>query len=312
MATKTSGKSSSHRTQGRKGSSAGRKSSTSSHARSGAQSNGKHRAQAKSHPGTQRTAEKSGGASKKRESIPRQAKSGSKAAGSKVKEMGSKLNSSVKQHPIASVALGAGAGLLLVEGVRRAIGAMGDSRSSQANDRDRDEDQDSGAEGSYEGRSESEEDTDEENAGDEDDESDPESRGREDESEGARNLSPRGIKGAAREGFGKGFEAAQRGWQEYPLAWCAAALGIGVVTGMLLPSSSVEDQMMGGVSDRVAGRIKNAGKAIREMAEKAYEEGVETAKEEAEHAGLTPDQLGRKVKRLVAKVRDAVSDAVQG
>jgi ElaB/YqjD/DUF883 family membrane-anchored ribosome-binding protein len=317
MATKSSSKTSSHRPQTRKTPSATRKSSAGSHGRSAGHANGKHQ-QAKTHPGIQGTKGKSAAASKNPKSTSPQAKSRSKPSESSRKRMGTKLSSSVKQHPIASVALGAGAGLLLVEGVRRAIGAFGNSTQSQREDRGdqdaEDSDQDSGAEGSQQEQSDSDDKaSDEENADEEDDESDPQSRGRGDDSEDDRASDRRrGITQSAKEGFNRGVEMAQTGWEQYPLAVCAAALGVGVLAGMLLPSSSIEDQMMGQASDRVAGRFKKAGGTIKELAQKAYEEAASTARDEAERVGLTPDHLGRKVKRLAVKVRDAVSDAVQG
>lgn len=311
MAIKSSSKTSPHHRQTRKSPSAGRKSSAGSHGRSTGHANGKHQ-QAKTHPGIQGTKRKSGAASKKPKPTPVQARSRTKPAESKKQGMGTKLTSSVKQHPIASVALGAGAGLLLVEGVRRAIGAFGNSAKSQQEDHgDRDaedSDQDSGAEGSRQEQSDSDDDSDEDSSDDEDDESDPQSRG---QGEGAEDGG-RGIKQSAKEGFDRGLQMAQTGWQEYPLAICAAALGVGVLAGMLLPSSSIEDQMMGQASDRIAGRLKKAGGTVKELAEKAYEEAANAAKDEADRVGLTPDHLSRKVKRLAGKVRDAVSNAVQG
>jgi hypothetical protein len=236
--------------------------------------------------------------------------------------MGGKLTSSIKGHPIASVALGAGAGLLLVEGVRRAVGGtLGSPEKSHPEATDRQDsnsdERDGGVKGSQQDQSDSDDDSQEEDGSDDDeDEAGPEARGADDDSaaagsDDADRNGTRGIIRSATNGFRQGKQIAASGWEQYPLAICAAALGLGVLTGMLLPTTAVEDSAMGKASDDLAGAIKSAGGTIAKLASKAYEEAANAAISEAERAGLTPDHLGRKVKRLAVKVRDAVADAVQ-
>jgi hypothetical protein len=120
---------------------------------------------------------------------------------------------------------------------------------------------------------------------------------------------------AAREGYEHGQQLAAEGWQNHPFMICAAALALGATVGMMLPSSDLEDRTMGPTADRVMGRVKSTSRKLfrqgKDLLGKAYDEAADTAVREAERVGLTPDRLGRKVKRLASKVRDAVTDAVQ-
>jgi hypothetical protein len=274
----------------------------------------------------------------------------------RVSGMARKVTQTAKQHPIVTAALSAGAGLLLVEGVRRAVtgglrgksqragsGEASDEQSSSEESADRgDESDEGGAVGSSDAGSDEDDD-------DEDDGSRraPEARTRDDlfgdEADQPplarslrRGLSTLGRYGkdglsrvgaaarggaasmshAAREGYEHGQQLAAEGWQNHPLFICAAALALGATAGMLLPSSDLEDQAMGPASDRLTGRIRSTSRKLlrqgKHLAGKAYDEAADTAVREAERVGLTPDRLGRKVKRLASKVRDAVTDAVQG
>ena len=84
---------------------------------------------------------------------------------------------------------------------------------------------------------------------------------------------------------------------------------------MMLPSTETENSLLGKWSDRTAGKLKNAGRDIvdqgKEMVTRAISEGSDAMAREAEREGLTPTRLSRKIKRVGAQVRDAVSDAVQ-
>jgi hypothetical protein len=94
----------------------------------------------------------------------------------------------------------------------------------------------------------------------------------------------------------------------------SAALVAGVAIGMLLPSPETVDNLIGQWSDRTAGKVTNAGREIvgqgKEMFTRAISEGRDATAREAEREGLTPTRLGRSIKRVVAHVRDAVSDTV--
>jgi len=94
----------------------------------------------------------------------------------------------------------------------------------------------------------------------------------------------------------------------------AAALAAGAVAAMLLPSSRWEDQLFGKAADRANDRISQATGGLlgqgKDLVSRAFNQAASTATREAEREGLTPDRLGRKVKRVVSQVRQAVAETV--
>lgn len=221
-----------------------------------------------------------------------------------------KVGETIKQHPITTAALGAGLTLLAAQGLRMAIG-------NGARGQGEEDEQDDSAQAS---RSEEEQ-------GDEED-----SEGEEDEGEEGGGFTGRlaklgskfgsafrgsgdAIRRGAQSGFQQGREGAEQGWQNHPLVLCGVALAAGVAIGYMIPSTSQEDRLMGNASDKLTGRIRKGGQAFfrqgRSLAGRALSEAVSATARETEREGLTTDRLGKKVKRVLGNVRDAVANAVQ-
>jgi hypothetical protein len=113
----------------------------------------------------------------------------------------------------------------------------------------------------------------------------------------------------------KASATGSRSWgsiYENPLVICATAAAVGAAVAYLLPSTSAEDRMMGKGADRVNRRLRKAGEGLfgggQNMISKAISQVTQAAQREAEREGLTPHRLGRKVKRVVSNIRDAVMD----
>jgi hypothetical protein len=119
----------------------------------------------------------------------------------------------------------------------------------------------------------------------------------------------------ATDGVARGRDVVARGWEEYPLAFCAAALAAGVAAGLLLPSTKVEDDLMGKAADAVNGRIRRAATGLadtsRGVAEKALDEVRAVTAAATGDEGLTPQAIGQKVKRVAGRVKAAVAGAVE-
>jgi hypothetical protein len=125
----------------------------------------------------------------------------------------------------------------------------------------------------------------------------------------------RALGRSAQTGFDRGRDAAGRNWQDHPLLLCAAALAAGVAVGLMLPPTDAEDNLMGETSDRLTGRANKAARDLwgqgRDVAGRAIREAVDTTTREIEKEGLSPDRLGKKVRRVASQVREAVANAVQ-
>jgi len=238
------------------------------------------------------------------------------------------LLKTAREHPIASAVTGVGAGLLLVEGARRAISSWTSQNSNGNGSRDNRDDEEGQEDEREQRRSMSGQSKGQMDESDEsEDEENSEGIGEKSHDVGERvsKTTRRAISslrsGAstlghqAQSAFEQGREIGTEFWEDNPLMIGAIALAAGIALGMLLPSTETEDQWIGKLSDKTAGRAKKAiGEVFeqgKEMFGRAVTEGMDTLAREAEREGLTPARLQRKFKRLGAHVRDAVSEAVQ-
>jgi hypothetical protein len=113
------------------------------------------------------------------------------------------------------------------------------------------------------------------------------------------------------EGVQNGFEytreAMSQLWENYPLAVCAGLVGAGVAAGMMLPSTRREAQMMGRTAGQVTKQIKRKGGELLEHGRELAANAAHAITQEGERQGLSPDELGRKVKRVVRSGRKAAT-----
>ena len=128
-----------------------------------------------------------------------------------------------------------------------------------------------------------------------------------------RRASERGaqLKEKARHGYEQGYESFKHTAEERPLAVGLGFLAIGVVAGMLLPSTRKEDELVGPTRDRLVHRS-------REVAEEAVDRGKQVARtaydvaaREAREQGLTPEALKEKAKSVASEVKEATRDDAQ-
>jgi gas vesicle protein len=85
--------------------------------------------------------------------------------------------------------------------------------------------------------------------------------------------------------------------QENPLGLAIGAAAVGFVAGMLIPSTRVEDERFGQVSDQVKEQAKETG-------QEAIEHGKEIAEETAQTAG-------QRVQEAAADIRDKAQETTQ-
>ncbi|MES1244141.1 MAG: DUF3618 domain-containing protein [Acidobacteriota bacterium] len=100
-------------------------------------------------------------------------------------------------------------------------------------------------------------------------------------------------------------------WQsmeERPLAIGAAALALGVVAGLMVPSTRKEDELMGETRDRLMERAREVGGEALEKGKQVASVAVDTLKEEAERQDLTPEKLAEKVRTVAAEATNKVKE----
>jgi ElaB/YqjD/DUF883 family membrane-anchored ribosome-binding protein len=73
--------------------------------------------------------------------------------------------------------------------------------------------------------------------------------------------------------------------EENPLGLAVGAIAVGFIAGMLIPSTRVEDEKLGAMSDDVIERAKETGQEALERGKQVAQDAAETAKESGrEHA----------------------------
>ncbi|HWM90498.1 MAG TPA: DUF3618 domain-containing protein [Thermoanaerobaculia bacterium] len=96
--------------------------------------------------------------------------------------------------------------------------------------------------------------------------------------------------------------------EERPLALGAAALALGVVAGLMIPSTRKEDELMGETRDRLMDRAKEVGGEALEKGKQVATVAVDTLKEEVERQDLTPEKLAEKVRNVAKEAANTVKE----
>jgi ElaB/YqjD/DUF883 family membrane-anchored ribosome-binding protein len=73
--------------------------------------------------------------------------------------------------------------------------------------------------------------------------------------------------------------------QENPLGLAAGAVAVGLLAGMLIPSTRVEDEKLGPMADDVKERAKQTGQDALEHGKQVAQDAAETAKDSAQSHG---------------------------
>jgi gas vesicle protein len=73
--------------------------------------------------------------------------------------------------------------------------------------------------------------------------------------------------------------------QENPLGLALGAVGVGFVAGLLIPSTSVEDEKIGPMADQVKEKAKETGQEAMERGKEVARQAADSAKETAQEAG---------------------------
>jgi hypothetical protein len=73
--------------------------------------------------------------------------------------------------------------------------------------------------------------------------------------------------------------------QDNPLGLAVGSLAVGFLAGMLLPSTRVEDEKLGEMSDEVIDRAKQTGQEALERGKQVAQEAAQSAQETAKQSG---------------------------
>lgn len=103
-------------------------------------------------------------------------------------------------------------------------------------------------------------------------------------------------------------------WQtmeENPLMVGAATLALGVIAGLLIPSTDREDELMGETRDHLLDQAKEAGQQVLDKSKHVAEAVADKVKEEARNQGLTPEGVVDKVKNVAKEATNTAKEEAQ-
>lgn len=95
-----------------------------------------------------------------------------------------------------------------------------------------------------------------------------------------------------------------------PLLVGAATLALGIVAGLAIPSTDVEDEWMGETRDQLVDQAKELGQEALDKGKEMAGTVADKVKAEAENQGLTPQDLADKVKSVAQEATNTVKDEV--
>lgn len=117
----------------------------------------------------------------------------------------------------------------------------------------------------------------------------------------------RAARGVGR-GLQRGGHAISNGMEEHPLSIGLAALSIGLIAGMFIPSTAKENRILGPRSDRLFDSAKHAGKDLVEDAKSAARAGADAAERSLREEELTRSGLTKRTKHVVRDAIDAAGE----
>jgi Protein of unknown function (DUF3618) len=89
--------------------------------------------------------------------------------------------------------------------------------------------------------------------------------------------------------------------QENPIGLALGSVAVGFIVGMLVPSTRVEDEKLGDVSDQVKEKVKEtaqeAGERGKQVAQEATESAKESGRQHAEKLKETAQQKAQETKQ---------------
>jgi len=93
--------------------------------------------------------------------------------------------------------------------------------------------------------------------------------------------------------------------QENPLGLAIGGVAVGFLAGMLIPTSSVEDERLGPMADQVKDRTKDTGQEALERGKQVAQEAAQSAKETAQESGRQQaEELRSNAEQRTQEVRE--------
>lgn len=120
-----------------------------------------------------------------------------------------------------------------------------------------------------------------------------------------------GMQHQFQNGYVRGRDGFAHAVEESPMAVGAAFLGLGLIAGMLLPSTRREDELMGEASDQLKHQVKETGQDVLRRGRHVAKATASAAAEQLEKEGLTPEQLAEKARHVAEATSERANQTVR-
>jgi len=118
----------------------------------------------------------------------------------------------------------------------------------------------------------------------------------------------RHMKEQARHTYSQGVDSFKRTSNDYPLAVGVGCMALGVLAGMLIPSTRREDELVGAARDRLVERSKDTAHNVLERGKHVASVAKDAVKSEVEAQGLTAESLKEKAGRILETAKSAARE----
>jgi ElaB/YqjD/DUF883 family membrane-anchored ribosome-binding protein len=110
-------------------------------------------------------------------------------------------------------------------------------------------------------------------------------------------------------GYQSSAAQVENAMEEYPLAVGIGFAALGALIGVLLPRTRQEDELLGEQSDELVRATKEKGEELLERGKAVAQRVSESALQEAQQQGFTPEAVGDKISEFAGKVGEVVQKA---
>jgi ElaB/YqjD/DUF883 family membrane-anchored ribosome-binding protein len=100
------------------------------------------------------------------------------------------------------------------------------------------------------------------------------------------------------QGLGRGQDQFKRALEEKPFAVGAACLGLGLLVGLLAPSTRQENELLGDAADRLKDQAREAGEQVVDRGKEVASAAASAVSDVAERQGVTPAKLGETARSM--------------
>lgn len=134
------------------------------------------------------------------------------------------------------------------------------------------------------------------------------------ESEGMRGRARQSVeqvRSTAQQATGRAREGFDRYFHQHPLTFGLGALALGVVVGMLLPSTRPEERLMGDAAERMKERTREMAGKVGDVAKSSLQEARDTARSELEERGYDTGSLKESAQDMAQEARDVAEKSAK-